>query len=443
MAVIEVAKSAVGIREEVNALSPIHAPLSVKPKIMRVMENPPLITAGLLASSSITHTAVITGSSISGTTLTVGAVSSGTIYVGDTVAGALSNTVIVKQLTGTVGGAGTYQVNYSQTAATCTSTSQTATPYTGAASTAWKITAPNPGIGTNGLIVPRKADNSDNVGANIVWEIRIAAPVLAFGMTAFNSQFDVFCDGELVQLAAFSTGSSGSRYEVRLDWSSDADPWRERHYRISGINMLFSSVAVPTVGTVSYPSDRSKRKLCYVFGDSYTAGVGARSVARTCMAVMAEELSMDYYADGIGSMGWNSTGSNLPTTRVANVLALMNRQPDLIVSAFGYNDAGGNMTTLAANYADWVVAVRAAWPDVPIITLGPWTPTGPTTNLTTVKTALFTQASALSVLTGDIGSVVTLANSYVMTSSDNVHPTPDIGSEFIGVRVKPIVSALI
>jgi hypothetical protein len=60
--------------------------------------------------------ATITGS-ISGTTLTVTAVSSGTLYPGATLTGTgiTANTVIVAQLTGTTGGAGTYSVSIGQT----------------------------------------------------------------------------------------------------------------------------------------------------------------------------------------------------------------------------------------------------------------------------------------------------------------------------------------
>lgn len=70
-------------------------------------------------------TAAFTGS-ISTTTLTVSAVSAGTITPGQTITtGAAANTYIIRQLTGTTGGTGTYTVAVSQTVA---STSMVADP---------------------------------------------------------------------------------------------------------------------------------------------------------------------------------------------------------------------------------------------------------------------------------------------------------------------------
>lgn len=86
------------------------------------------VNHGLLSGDKITYvdgggTALRTGSianatgSISGTTLTVSAVADGTIVAGATVTGTgvTAGTLIVSQLTGTTGGAGTYTVSASQT----------------------------------------------------------------------------------------------------------------------------------------------------------------------------------------------------------------------------------------------------------------------------------------------------------------------------------------
>ena len=62
--------------------------------------------------------------SIAGTTLTVSAIGTGGLYVGQTLTGTnvAAGTTIVKQLTGTAGSTGTYQVNISQTVASTTIT---------------------------------------------------------------------------------------------------------------------------------------------------------------------------------------------------------------------------------------------------------------------------------------------------------------------------------
>lgn len=69
------------------------------------------------------HLATFTGS-IATTTLTVSAVASGTILPGMLITGTgvTASTYIVKQLTGTTGGTGTYQVNISQTVSSTTIT---------------------------------------------------------------------------------------------------------------------------------------------------------------------------------------------------------------------------------------------------------------------------------------------------------------------------------
>jgi len=426
--------------DQLDPILPTNLPLKVKPPIMTVMDNPPVVTAGLLPNSSALHTSAFTGS-ITGITLTVDAMTSGAVYAGDGIFGAVvAQTVITRQLTGTPGGVGTYEVNFSQTAPTCTGSSCTPTSYNHTSSV-WKFLCPNPGPNGSGITIPRKADNSDNSGAYQVREANISSPVVVFTFLAFNSHFDIFIDGQLTQLDRFSTNSSGSRYEVRFDWSSDADPWKLRHYRLAGFNILFGAADVPSTGSVTYPSDRDNRKLLYAFGDSYTQTTGSYSTSRTALAIIADQLGMDYYADGIGSTGWTSTDANLPVTRVANVMALLNRTPDVIISAFGYNDKGGDMATLAINYEAWVTAVRAAWPLADLRTLGPWTPKGTATDLTAVKAALFTKASELAVTTVDIEGIVTLANSYIMTGADNVHPTAAFGSEFIGRMTAPRLAA--
>ncbi len=72
---------------------------------------------GTIGNGSASGTAAI-----SGTTMTVSALASGTYMPGQTLTGSgvTAGTTIVSQLTGTVGGAGTYQVSASQTVASTT-----------------------------------------------------------------------------------------------------------------------------------------------------------------------------------------------------------------------------------------------------------------------------------------------------------------------------------
>lgn len=93
----------------------------------------PLTKAALTGAQTVTGAAVaasVTGA-IAGTTLTVSAVSSGSLSVGQAISGSgmTAGTRIKKQLTGTAGGVGTYEVNNSQTFASATITGAAGTNY--------------------------------------------------------------------------------------------------------------------------------------------------------------------------------------------------------------------------------------------------------------------------------------------------------------------------
>lgn len=84
-----------------------------------------LFLAGFAAIASMfTAVRASTTASIAGTTMTVTAVGAGTIYPGANIkgTGVVLGTIILKQLTGTSGGVGTYQVSVSQTVASTTIT---------------------------------------------------------------------------------------------------------------------------------------------------------------------------------------------------------------------------------------------------------------------------------------------------------------------------------
>lgn len=76
-------------------------------------------TISAAAAGGSVVAATSTGSSIAGTTLTIGTLTAGAFVAGQSLSGTgvSTGTEIVKQLTGTTGGAGTYQVNISQTVA--------------------------------------------------------------------------------------------------------------------------------------------------------------------------------------------------------------------------------------------------------------------------------------------------------------------------------------
>ena len=78
-------------------------------------------------ASFVTAISASTTASVSGTTLTVTVLGSGTVFPGAEIAGTgvLPGTIIIRQLTGTTGGVGTYEVSRSQTVASTTITTGT------------------------------------------------------------------------------------------------------------------------------------------------------------------------------------------------------------------------------------------------------------------------------------------------------------------------------
>lgn len=111
-----------------------------------------LVTSnGVGLTGTIAATFVVTGS-IAGTTMTVTAVTSGTITVGAGASGAnvANGTQIIQQLTGTVGGIGTYQVNISQTAASAAINGRYIAPINTWVHYAYTCTTSSGGVGVPG-----------------------------------------------------------------------------------------------------------------------------------------------------------------------------------------------------------------------------------------------------------------------------------------------------
>jgi lysophospholipase L1-like esterase len=263
-------------------------------------------------------------------------------------------------------------------------------------------------------------------------------------LSRFNANVDVRVDVgdglglKLAQSSAFTTDSAGSGIILKLDWTAAATPGQPRRYRIAGQNFRFWGLNIDAGASIWTPQDRAP--LMYFFGDSYTQATNANGIDRSYARTVGDVLGYEAYNDGIGGTGWTSTSTSLPTTRIAACLAQLTSTPDTIVTALGYNDAGGNMTTLATNYDAAVAAIRAAAPSARVVTVGPWTPLGTTANLTTVKTTLSGRAAALGVTFIDIENVVSSVNKAINTGGDNVHPTP-AGHQFLGYRIAELMRA--
>jgi hypothetical protein len=159
-------------------------------------------------------------------------------------------------------------------------------------------------------------------------------------------------------------------------------------------------------------------------------------------------------ANGIGGTGWNTTGANAALTRIQSILTTLQIStpagtvvplvPQYMQLDLGYNDAGGNMTTLAANMTACIQAIQAAWPTTKLWVMGPATPLGNTTNLGLVRTAVMAVAAQFNLPFIDVLNFVTSANHGRYTSaSDNTHPNGDAGNEYLAGRKAPLIAAIL
>ncbi|MFZ3485568.1 SGNH/GDSL hydrolase family protein [Sphingomonas sp. 3-13AW] len=295
---------------------------------------------------------------------------------------------------------------------------------------------------------PSALGGSDGAGGTgygrpIQWEWMSDAAQLELLVLKHNALFDLFVDGRLIQEGAFSTPATGDRRLLKLDWSGGPDPRRPRHYRITGTNLLFGGLFLDSAGSAWAPGDRLGRGLIAFLGDSYSQGTGAPSVARSWAAAAAGQLQMDAWSDGVGGAGWNSAGANAPVARVAKGIAALTRAPDIVVTALGYNDGGADAAGLAnlrMRYDATVAAIRAAWPEASLVTLGPWTPLGATPALGSIRAALMQAAAAGRSPFVDVENLVGVGNRGIYTGADNVHPT-GAGHLYLGRRIGQAVAA--
>lgn len=284
-------------------------------------------------------------------------------------------------------------------------------------------------------------------GARSVSDLVIAeflsdAAAVEFRLNSYATVFDITVDGQPVRAATFTTTAAGTGRLVKLDWSADADPTRPRHYQIAGINLALARVYTSAGGSLWLPDGHAPRKLLAVMGDSYTQGTGASQMRRHWAPLVSRLFGMDHWHDGTGGTGWNSTGTNDPVTRLEQRLGALNRKPDVVVFALGYNDFAGNMTALAERVTATLTTAKTLFPAARLIALGPWTPLGATPALSTVKAAMAQQAAAQGVAFVDIENLINTANKAQYTGPDNVHPNM-AGHTYLAHRIARRLASII
>ncbi|MBL5911244.1 GDSL-type esterase/lipase family protein [Enterobacter asburiae] len=264
------------------------------------------------------------------------------------------------------------------------------------------------------------------------------APLLDFRLVGYNSQYDLYVDGQRISAQSIKTDSSGAPYIYTIDWSGVVKP---RTYRLSGINTTFGGVIIQSNYGIWYPAG-SRRPLVWQLGDSYTFGIGATQASFNDFRVMCDSLGLDGIADGIGGSGWTSTGSTQPQQRIQNKLTSITYRPDLIILSLGYNDApGGNISLLQTNWRESVALIRQLCPAARVIQIGPATPLGSTTQISAVRSALISLCAESGIPFVDVDNWVNANNKNLYTQGDNVHPT-DPGHWFRGSRLACAISEI-
>lgn len=255
-------------------------------------------------------------------------------------------------------------------------------------------------------------------------------------MMNYNSKIHIRADDELVQQANFSHSAAGSVQLIKLVFA-DA---RVRKIEVSGYNMPFGGCYTTATGSV-WPAD-DEQPVLVAFGDSYTQINGADGPDTTWFTITSRLLGFEYYSGGVGSSGHLTASPDDPVTRINLQLPLIGRNIPAVLLAFGYNDSAGSQSTIKANCAAAISAIRANAPTAEIIVLGPWTPLGTTANLTSTATSIYEAAAENGANFVSIYDIVNAANKSVYTGVDNVHPT-SAGHAYLGQRIAEYISTLI
>ena len=301
------------------------------------------------------------------------------------------------------------------------------------------------------------------------WSFWSDAPKVEFRLAGGNMAAELRVNGQTVQVGGASlitTDTSGAAYKLLIDWTvggTVSNVSIPRKYEMQGLNILQAGIAVATtsatnVDSVWYPTEDDVRPLMMVFGDSYTNGTGAVDYIQTVAALTANMLGYEYWGDGYGGAGWLSTGVSAVSARMpVGIFAVRTadgagnikaRPTPVVVSYFGYNDSSGSQSGILAAWNAWYASIRSTLGSkVPVITCGPWTPLGPTANLTTTEATLQGAVAAAAVSDPLVGfvsldNIITTTNSGRYTGSDNIHPIPPLGHLYISTQSTPRMRAV-
>ena len=283
-------------------------------------------------------------------------------------------------------------------------------------------------------------------GVQMKIEFMTDATVFEFRTVGSIGTYSVFIDGELTNIDAIAT-PNGQAATLMKSEAAEGVTRKMRHVEIYGVNTSFGGLWTGPNDTVTSKLTVDPKPFIYQMGDSYTYGTGAgyktqaygSSPAVNDFYVFSRALGFDGIAEGIGGSGWNSSGGQVPTSRLQNRLLKMGFNPDVVSFALAYNDAaainsGSNASQLKSRFQDAIDLVKSEMPGSAIIHIGCATPKGITDNISKVIDLTNEVCADNNIPVIGLSNYVTLGNSTFYTGTDNVHPNP-LGHEYRGLAM--------
>ncbi|MFE9812391.1 SGNH/GDSL hydrolase family protein [Streptomyces sp. NPDC005548] len=375
---------------------------------------------------------------------------------------------------------------YAGTAPTI-SVAQTSTPTTGyikyapagVALTGSDVTGPFTYLGGGSLTIGSGTPDSSYVlpitrypnsrgtlsSSQSVWSVQFGTNSQTLQMR-FNYQtagmYRLVVDGRKVAdlMTAVGGTTAGNSHLMSVDFGSAAP----RTVRFDFYTVPFGGIFLPPTANMWAVPKRTDRFM--VLGDSLSdgsnmnTGSGAGTWAHRAARLLGSD---DYWDEARGGTGYISPGTSPVYAVLGDRLALdvYANPPDRLVIWAGYNDNGGNQTTLRSAADSLYASVKSNLPSCEVYVLGCWAPTSsPATSLTntdaTIKAAaaaaglpfvspitgsIYNSAGTLLAThgpfitgTGKVGSTTGSGNADIYVGSDGIHPT-DAGHAYLARRI--------
>lgn len=278
-----------------------------------------------------------------------------------------------------------------------------------------------------------------NGGDASEWTWETDATFIELFFLSFNSQYQLWVDGQRVSLTPRSSDASGASLTWELDLG-DVEK-RVRQFRLFCSNALLTRIRYGKADTGTFRKPIVTKRLALGYGDSYMQGSGASETSMTAFRTMCELLGLDSHPDGVGGAGWINSTSGSATSRITTNAPKLSRTPAFIFLDLGYNDYGSDLNAVGAAMDTAIAAAKAAYPTAKIIGFGPATPLGETPQLQNLKVKMQERYNAVGVPMIDVANWVNADNKSRYTGTDQVHPTA-LGHAYIGALKAQAVRSL-